>query len=240
MDDVRGLERQKIRPRPDGESLALTQSQAVSTFLANGEVVELVRGDVVDHDVGVVLSGTLAVERRLSNGRRALAALFRQDDWIDLRRIERVRQGLLMALTPAKFLILTDRDVDDLLLRDGYFAWELLGQLREQFGRGRDHATDLVNKTPAERLASVLFEFRRWPENREGTHSADIVLLPITRTDIADYVGLQPETVSRSLARLEADGLIDVPQVNQVRLIDVPSLRRIANGGRPRKSNRRS
>ncbi|MEO1248498.1 MAG: Crp/Fnr family transcriptional regulator [Pseudomonadota bacterium] len=240
MDDVRGLDRRKVRRKPDGESLALTQSQAVSTFLSTGEMVELERGDIIEHDVGVVLAGTLAVERRLSNGRRALSALFRQDDWIDLRRIERVRQGLLMALTPAKFLVLNDRDIDDLLLRDGFFAWELLGQLREQFGRGRDHATDLVNKTPAERLASVLFEFKRWPENREGTHAADIVLLPITRTDIAHYVGLQPETVSRSLARLESDGLIQVPQVNQVRLIDVPSLRRIANGGRPRKSNRRA
>jgi len=238
MDDVRGLDRLRRRlPKPS--PVPLTQQQGVSTFLTKGETLDLERGDTVDNDVGVVLAGTLAVERRLSNGRRVLCALYRQDDWVDLRRTERIRQGMLTALTPAKFLRLGDCDVERLAARDGYFACEMLDQLREQFARARDHTSDLVNKTPIERLASILFEFRRWPENKRGTHAADVVLLPISRSDIADYIGLQPETVSRALARLEQDRMIDVKQINEIRLTDIPSLRRIANGGRPRKSNRR-
>jgi CRP/FNR family nitrogen fixation transcriptional regulator len=44
--------------------------------------------------------------------------------------------------------------------------------------------------------------------------------LPMSRTDIADYLGLTIETVSRSFTQLERDGLIDLPRARRVEFRD--------------------
>lgn len=54
--------------------------------------------------------------------------------------------------------------------------------------------------------------------------------LPMTRTEIADFLGLTTETVSRVLTSLAGDKLITVHLSHSVRLIDVDSLRRISGG----------
>ena len=47
-----------------------------------------------------------------------------------------------------------------------------------------------------------------------------IIELPMARADIADYLGLTIETVSRAFSKFRRDGLIDLPRPNLVRLRD--------------------
>jgi CRP/FNR family transcriptional regulator len=54
--------------------------------------------------------------------------------------------------------------------------------------------------------------------------------LPMTRGDIADYVGLTIETVSRSLTKLRSDGLIDIPNATDIVIRNRPAMQRIAEG----------
>jgi CRP/FNR family transcriptional regulator len=86
----------------------------------------------------------------------------------------------------------------------------------------------LGRKTARERLATFLLT-----QSRQGalcpmprTHLA----LPMTRGDIADYVGLTIETVSRSLTRLRSDGLIDIPNQTDIVIRNRTRLERIAEG----------
>ena len=46
-----------------------------------------------------------------------------------------------------------------------------------------------------------------------------LVELPMTRQDIADYLGLTMETVSRAMRKLKSDGIIDIEGNNRVRLV---------------------
>lgn len=198
------------------------------------------RGDQVDASLGIVVSGTLAVERELSDGRRVLASLFHEGDLVDLRRTERKRQGALIALKSSEFLHLDETRIDDRAATNPELAKAFIAQLADHFARMQDHATDLASKTPLERMASVLFEFKRWPETTPAERSRDIVRIPISRIDIADYIGVKPETVSRAIRELEREKLIGIPHQDQILLADIPSMRGIANGGRPRRSNGRS
>lgn len=54
--------------------------------------------------------------------------------------------------------------------------------------------------------------------------------LAMTRGDIADYVGLTIETVSRSLTKLRSDGLIDIPNATDIIIRNRPAMQRIAEG----------
>ncbi|MGI9503239.1 MAG: Crp/Fnr family transcriptional regulator [Geminicoccaceae bacterium] len=101
-----------------------------------------------------------------------------------------------------------------------------------------DHIADLAAKTPLERVASVLFEFRRWPEGQVSGRDQPVVRIPMRRTDIADYLGMKPETLCRAVRSLEQERLIRTLDADRILMADVIGLRRIANGGRPRRSTR--
>ena len=81
----------------------------------------------------------------------------------------------------------------------------------------------LGRKTARERVASFLLARRDPP-------AAALVSLPMARTDIADYLGLTIETISRTLTRLRNEGLIDLPSPTRVRLLDPAGLNTLATG----------
>jgi CRP/FNR family transcriptional regulator len=86
----------------------------------------------------------------------------------------------------------------------------------------------LGRKTARERLASFLLM-----QSRQGVpfgHSRRGFSLPMTRNDIADYLGLTIETVSRTLTKLRAEGLIDVVSQSEIILSNPDQLEDLAAG----------
>jgi CRP/FNR family transcriptional regulator, anaerobic regulatory protein len=86
----------------------------------------------------------------------------------------------------------------------------------------------LGRKTARERLASFLLA-----QSRQGMpcgHSRQRFRLPMTRVDIADYLGLTIETVSRTLTRLRAEGLIDIVSQSGLVITDPSGLESVAGG----------
>lgn len=86
----------------------------------------------------------------------------------------------------------------------------------------------LGRKTARERLASFLLL-----QSRQGLpcgHARRRFSLPMTRSDIADYLGLTIETVSRTLTRLRGEGLIDILAQSEVVIISPGALEGLAGG----------
>jgi len=50
----------------------------------------------------------------------------------------------------------------------------------------------------------------------------------MTRQDIADYLGLTIETVSRAFGKLKREGLIDIYSAHTVEILDMPAVRDLA------------
>ena len=198
------------------------------------------RGEQVACNVGIVQSGAFAVERLTTDGRRVLCVLFRRGDLVDLRRQERGQQQMLTALTRSAFIRFDEERFDSCIATHSDIAEWVKSQLREQTARLRDHVLDLACKTPTEKVASVIFEFRRWPGCLGQIDCRDVVSLPIARRDISDYIGVRPETLSRSFKELESELLIRTLSRRRIVLSNVRSLQHVASGGRPRHSTRSS
>jgi CRP/FNR family transcriptional regulator, anaerobic regulatory protein len=92
----------------------------------------------------------------------------------------------------------------------------------------------LGRKTARERLASFLLaradQQAPVPAGCAHVVRPSTIHLPMTRTDIADYLGLTIETVSRTLTRLRGDRLIDIPSPSEIVLRDASSLESLAAG----------
>lgn len=106
-------------------------------------------------------------------------------------------------------------------------AWASLpAEVGAMLNRQQAHALLLGRKTAAERVASALIDlleqFCRQPAARPS------FALFATRGDLADWLGLTLETVSRCLHRFRRDKLIDFTRPERIRVLDPAGLRRIS------------
>lgn len=192
------------------------------------------RGESPPSDVLIIVSGVYGTLREMADGRRTLSALALGGDFLDFRRLERQRQGSLLTLADGEVLVPDIEALDRLIWRDAAVATAILHITRDAFARARDHCTDVATKTPLERLASALLELRR----RLSGPPSDRFSLPLRRSDLAEYLGLKPETVSRGFRTLREEGFIEAENSGLITFVNVPGLRMLANGGRPRRSTR--
>lgn len=244
---------------PSGAALADVSASTFDDLMRAVEEIRMTRGEAAPFVTGFLLSGVIGVADQASDGRQMLSALFHAGELIDLRRDARPPQGRPVALTDARVIVFNPSRMDAALRAHPDLAAVWLSELREQAAALRDHCGDLNCKTPVERLAAALLEFRRWPqeaarkdvlnangaapsetsaeaaEGQDVANSAATVLkLPILRNHIAEYIGVQPETVSRAFRTLESERIIEIERKDTIRLCDLPAIRTIANGGRPR------
>ena len=87
----------------------------------------------------------------------------------------------------------------------------------------------LGRKTAEERLASFFLDLLQRVEKSAG-HGVRMIDLPMSRIDIADYLGLTKETVSRVLASLKGKRIVRLDALDRVEVLDRPSLAAIAEG----------
>jgi CRP/FNR family transcriptional regulator, nitrogen fixation regulation protein len=83
----------------------------------------------------------------------------------------------------------------------------------------REHGLLLGRGSAAQKISAFLLE----AADRAG--GGDVIDLAMSRQDIADYLGLTIETVSRTLSHLERDGTIELPTARRVVLKDRAALR---------------
>jgi CRP/FNR family transcriptional regulator len=104
----------------------------------------------------------------------------------------------------------------------------LLEVAQDELVAAQEQMLLLGRKTALERLASFLLA-----QSRQGSpcqHARARFHLPMPRGDIADYLGLTIETVSRTMTRLRSLNLIDLPTPAEVVIRDAAGLRRLAEG----------
>ncbi len=108
------------------------------------------------------------------------------------------------AVADCKVLVIKRSTLVALAGRDNSVARQLWAMAAADLQRAQSHIMLLI-KTAQERVAGFLMEMSA---RNSGTSEVD---LPMSRQDIADYLGLTIETVSRTLTQLENSGAIAVP-----------------------------
>lgn len=108
------------------------------------------------------------------------------------------------------------------------FEAELLATAQHELVVAQEQMLLLGRKTARERVASFLLSQIK---SQEACSTPRVrINLPMTRTDIADYLGLTIETVSRTLGKLKSDRLIALDGATHVDVLDRAKLTAIAAG----------
>ncbi len=107
----------------------------------------------------------------------------------------------------------------------------LLQQTLEELDQAREWMVTLGRKTAAERIASFLLMIARNIDPSAGPERRGAAFdLPLSRAEIADFLGLTIETVSRQLTRLRSDGVIRIENNRHVIIDDIARLASRAGG----------
>jgi len=93
-------------------------------------------------------------------------------------------------------------------------ARKMLRMAAAELNGMRDHLTCLASKSAEAKVADFLLMLADRSASRAA--GAVVVNLPMTRTDIGDYLGLTIETVSRTISKMRRTGVIDLPRTTQV------------------------
>lgn len=189
---------------------------ATMQFERNNEIYG--EGEPADY-IYKVLSGTVRTSKVLSDGRRQIGAFYLPGDIFGLEAGDE-HTFCAEALTDATVLVVKRSAVTAEAQRNFHVARELWAATARELAQAQNHLTLLI-KSAQERVAAFLLEMAdRVPGQAE-------IELPMSRQDIADYLGLTIETVSRTLTQLESKAAIDLPRSRRIVLRNRSALTRL-------------
>jgi CRP/FNR family nitrogen fixation transcriptional regulator len=165
-----------------------------------------------------VISGAVCTYKILSDGRRQIGGFYLPGDVFGL---ESAAGHTLAAetITNVKVLIIRKSALATLAKRSAAMANELLELTARELARTQDRVLLLSSKSAQERVVGFLFEM-----SKRGSSAENSVELPMSRQDIADYLGLTIETVSRTLWSLESCGAIEISTRRRIAFRDRSAL----------------
>jgi len=166
-----------------------------------------------------VVSGSVRTYKILSDGRRQIGGFYLPGDIFGLEFADE-HTFSAEAINDAKVLVVKRSTLGTQANRDAAVARELFTLTGRELRRVQDRMLLLV-RSAHERVASFLLEMA----DRGSARSA--IELPMSRQDIADYLGLTIETVSRTLTSLESTAAIEVPTSRRIVLRNRSALSRL-------------
>ena len=181
--------------------------------------VQIVHEDEAADRLYKVISGTVCTYKVLSDGRRQIGGFYLPGDIFGLEFAEE-HTFSAEAITDAKVVVVKRNAITALAGRDPAIGRELFALTGRELRRVQDRVLLLV-KSAQERVASFLLEMA------ERASAGNTIELPMSRQDIADYLGLTIETVSRTLTGLESATTIEVPTSRRIVLRNRSALSRL-------------
>jgi len=166
-----------------------------------------------------IVSGSVRTYKVLSDGRRQIGAFYLPGDVFGFETGS-AHAFSAEAISNTKVLLIKRSALTALAARDPGIGQQLLDLAARELGRAQNHIMLLI-KTAQERVAGFLLEMAE----REQAHTE--VDLPMSRQDIADYLGLTIETVSRTLTHLENSAAIALPTSRRIVLRNRAALRQL-------------
>lgn len=199
-------------------------AHGVTVHFARNETIYS-KGDEARHSYRVV-EGAVRLSRIFADGRRQIVNFFLPDESFGIELSNEYSAtaeavGDVVALRCPRLCIsaLTEGDPD--------ISQKRLAMFSKSLAAAERHVAMLGHQSAKERVASffMALEMQRRTDN---SHTLD---LPLSRQDIADYLGLTIETTCRALSELKRQNIIATPSRRRIVIRDLAGLTAIAEGG---------
>jgi len=167
-----------------------------------------------------VVSGAVRAYKVLQDGRRQIGAFHLPGDIFGLEAGDE-HSFSAEAIAHSVIRVAKRSAITAMAARDSDVAADIFARTAGSLRLAQEHMLLLGRRNAEERVATFLLDMAR----REA--SDGVIELPMSRQDMADYLGLTIETVSRTLTHLEAKAVIDLPSSRRILVRSRGSLQRL-------------
>ncbi len=183
-------------------------------------------GDPITH-IYQVEHGTVCLYKTLHDGRRQIVDFAHAGDFIGLGAGgDHVFNA--QAITLTRLRRLPAGALHEVARHNPQIGMQLYRALSDQLLAARDLLLTVGQRNATERLAALLLALSR--RNERNGANAGRIALAMTRADIADFLSLTVETVSRTFTKLRQSGIIELAHSSLVVIKDRPALEQLAAG----------
>lgn len=165
--------------------------------------------------VFVIGEGVVKSYRDLASGRRRIAAFMFPRDLFGLAEAGHY-VNTVQTITPVRVYEIRFDALTDLFRREPDIELQFLCKIVHVLREAQHHAIMIGRRDAVGRFAMLL----RLLQKQSVARGHKEIALPMSRTDIANYLGLSPEAVSRASRRLERQGIVEFVGRGEVRVID--------------------
>jgi CRP/FNR family transcriptional regulator len=181
-------------------------------------------GDARTH-VFVVESGWVKLYRTLIDGQRQVVGFCNGGSILGLEG-DGEHVNACETITEARVRSIPMARIGEIIARDPDLAGQLLRQLGRQLGTAQAHLTTVGAQSAEQKLATFLMAFDSYGADETGEFD-----LPMRRTDMAEFLGLRLETVSRKMADFQRRKWIRMTSMYRCRILNRDVVECLAEGG---------
>lgn len=204
----------------------LNKHSSQRTISAGSEII----GDEEDiTHYAAVLSGVVKLAKTMADGRQQIVGLQFAPDFLG-RPFHAASKVAAEAASDVQLCMFPRSTLESMIQEQRELEHRLHQQALKELDYAREWMLTLGRKTATEKVASFLFMIARNidPEKDVETGKPVSFDLPLTRADIADFLGLTIETVSRQLTKLRKARVIEIENNRHVIVPDIDRLEHLA------------
>jgi CRP/FNR family transcriptional regulator len=169
------------------------------------------------NSIWIVESGVVKSTRELPSGRRHITAFLFAGDLFGLAENGKYVNSI-RAVTAATVYRIARETLTEILKRDGELEFQFLCKVAHELREVQRRSIIIGRRDAPGRLAMFIALLAR---NEVGSDTTDdLIPAPMSRLDIAEYLNLTPEAVSRATQRLAKDGVAVFQSRHMVRILD--------------------
>jgi CRP/FNR family transcriptional regulator len=181
-------------------------------------------GDRMDF-VASVVTGIATLTQTMEDGRRQMVGLLLPSDFVG--RPGRATAAYdVTATTDLVMCCFRKKPFEEMMISTPHIGQRLLEMTLDELDAAREWMLLLGRKTAREKIASLLAIIARRDAALQLRKAKGSIVfdLPLTREEMADYLGLTLETVSRQISALRRDGVIELEGKRHVKVADFDRL----------------
>lgn len=184
---------------------------------------EVISGGARSHDIWLIRSGILRLQRHAYDGRRQILSLFFPGEIVGFEG--EFREGVTVETATQSGLCRIDRRwFDRMVEQNDVLRAELFRQKQDHLDRLHWLTWSLGALKPEERLCAFLALSSKFMPYQPLPDGTGILSLYLARKDIADLLGTTVESISRIVHRLADTGIIEIRDPAHFRFLDLPKL----------------
>lgn len=192
---------------------------------------EYIKGDVIFTEGNIantlyfVNEGKIKLYKYTKDGKEQILHVLSEGDFFgELDLIKPSKYGFnAKAIVDSKICTLTKEEMKDIMMRNLEIGIKLLETVGERLAKVENLVQNLATNDVDSRMAYLITDLME--KYGESTGNNISIKLPLSREEMANYIGVTRETISRKLKKLEDENLIKIIGTKNIVILDEEGLR---------------